>query len=381
MEGPRRIAIVHEWFTSMRGGEKCVEALCEMYPGAVLFALLHVPGAVSPVIEAMPIRTSFIQHLPFARTRYRHYLPLFPRAVERLDLRGFDLVLSSSHCVAKGARARGGALHICYCHTPMRYIWHHYREYFGPGRAALITRLGMAMAAGPLRKWDLRTASNPARYIANSENVRSRIRALYGRDAVVVHPPVDTDLFSAPPQAGEFFLVVSALVPYKRVDRAVRACAILGERLVVVGEGPELARLRSIAPGTARFAGRVGDAELARLYARSHALLFPGEEDFGIAPLEAMAAGKPVVALARGGATETVVDSPEGGTGILYRGEEAEDLALAIRGLGRRRFDPGALRAHARRFDRSVFKRRMREEITRIWAEERGASPQMQAGE
>jgi glycosyltransferase involved in cell wall biosynthesis len=353
------IAIVHEWLTAMRGGERCVEAFGQMFPDATIFTLLHTPGTVSPAIERHRIVTSFIQRLPDAHRRYRHYLPLFPAAVRRLDLREFDLVLSSHHCVAKGVRTAPGALHLCYCHTPMRYIWDQYAEYFAPGRAGLLTRAGMGLAVHPLRRWDVATAAGPFRFAANSANVRERIRRLYRRDAAVIHPPVDAAFFTPSARDDGYYLVVSAFVPYKRVDLAVAACTAAGERLVVVGDGPDAARLRALAGPGVTFAGRVEDDGLRHLYAGCRALLFPGEEDFGIVPLEAMASGKPVAAFGRGGALESVVAEGAGRTGVFFREQSVEALVAALRHLRDHPIDPGAARKRALEFDRTVFLERM----------------------
>jgi glycosyltransferase involved in cell wall biosynthesis len=369
MDRPQRVAIVHEWFTSMRGGEKCVEVLCEVFPGATLFALVHDPGSVSAVIERMPLHTSFIQKLPFSRERYRHYLPLFPAAVSRFDLRDFDCVISSSHCVAKGVRTAPGTLHLCYCYTPMRYIWGLYDDYFGKERAGLLTRMGMGMAVGYLRRWDVRTAAYPHHFIAISENVRQRIREIYGRSSDLIYPPVDTSRFAVSARDDGFYLIVSALVPYKRVDLAVEAFNRSGERLLVVGDGPDLARLRHAARANVEFLGWQPDHTIAELYAACRAVVFPGEEDFGIVPVEAMASGKPVIAFARGGALETVVDRPEVSTGVLFSEQTVESL---LSGVGRARektFDPDRMRAFAEQFDREAYKRQMEEYVVRRWSE------------
>lgn len=360
---PPRVAIVHEWFTAMRGGERCVEALCELYPDATLFALLHNRGSVSPALERMPIRTSFIQRLPFAATRYRHYLPLFPAAVSLLDTTGFDLLISSSHCVAKGVRTLPGTLHICYCHTPMRYIWDLYDDYFSPDRAGLLTRLGMRLALKPLRRWDVASAARPHYFIANSEHIRERIRSIYGKPSDVIYPPVDTDRFRVSTRDEGFFLVAGALVPYKRVDLAVQTFSRSGDRLVVAGDGPELDRLRALAGSNVTFTGWVSDEELQSLYERCSALVFPGEEDFGIVPVEAMACGKPVIAYGRGGACETVLDRLVGGTGVLFKTQTAESLLEAVARLRASEFDPSHLRAHALTFGRDRFKARFREYV------------------
>lgn len=365
---PVRVAIVHEWFTAMRGGEKCVEALCELYPDAALFALLHNRGSVSPALERRQIKTSFIQRLPFAATRYRHYLPLFPAAVSTFDMSGFDLIISSSHCVAKGVRTPPGVQHICYCYTPMRYIWDLYDDYFGPERAGLATRVGMRLALKPLRRWDVASASRPHQFIAISEHIRRRIRTIYGKPSDVIYPPVDTDRFQLSARDEGFFLVAGALVPYKRVDLAVRAFSHSGDRLIVAGDGPELDRLRRQAAPNVTFTGWVSDEDLKSLYERCTALVFPGEEDFGIVPVEAMACGKPVIAYGRGGACETVLDRPEGGTGVHFRDQTVDSMLGAVGRLQSARFDPTFLRAHALSFGREVFKARFGEYVeARRW--------------
>ncbi|HYR38357.1 MAG TPA: glycosyltransferase [Methylomirabilota bacterium] len=357
-----RVALVHDWLTGMRGGERCLEVFCELFPEADLFTLLRVPGSVSETIERRRITTSFIQGMPGAAQRYRHYLPLFPAAVRRFDLRGYDLVLSSSHAVAKGVRVPPGALHVCYCFTPMRYVWDLYGEYFG-ARAGPLTRAVMPPLAAWLRRWDRRTAAGVHHFVAISRFVADRIRRAYGRPAEVIYPPVDVARFRVEEGPGDFYLVVSALTPYKRVDLAVAAASKLGRRLVVVGSGPEEARLRSLAGPTVELLGWRDDAEIALLYSRCRALLFPTVEDFGITPLEAMASGRPVIALGQGGALETVV-GPGGGepaTGIFFERQSVEDLAEAIQRFesDSPRFEPKALRRRAEAFDRPLFKERI----------------------
>jgi glycosyltransferase involved in cell wall biosynthesis len=364
-----RVALIHDWLTGMRGGERCLEVFCELFPDADLFTLLHVRGSVSATIENRRITTSFLQRLPGAEARYRALLPLFPWAVARFDLRGYDLVLSSSHCVAKGVRVPRGALHVCYCFTPMRYVWDLFDDYFG-ARAPWAVRLLMPPVAAALRRWDRATAARVRHFIAISRFVADRISRCYGREAEVIYPPVDCQRFRLSEDAGEFYLVVSALTPYKRVDLAVEAANRLGVRLVVVGSGPEERRLRALAGPTVEFLGWRADAEVADLYARCRALLFPGVEDFGIVPLEAMASGKPVLAFERGGVRETVVPLEQGiesPTGLFFAEQTVEALAEAIRRFeaSAHRFDPKALRAHAEAFDRPLFKERIAAYVAR----------------
>jgi len=369
MSAPTRVAIVHEWLTSMRGGERCVEALCEIFPEAALFTLLHNPGSVSPAIERMPITTSFVQRLPGAARGYRRYLPVFPAAIRQFRLDEYDCVISSSHCVAKGVASPPHALHVCYCYTPMRYVWDQYPEYFGPGKADLPTRAVMALLRRPLQRWDVRTARNPHHFIAISENVRERIRRIYGRPAEVIYPPVETARFAVSERDDGYFLMVSALVPYKRVDLAVQAASRAGERLVIVGDGPEIHRLRALAGPTVEFVGWRADAEIRDYYAACRGVLFPGEEDFGIVPLEAIACGKPVIAYARGGALETVVEREGLRTGILVHEQSVEALIGGMKRCRETHFDGHAMRRFALRFDRDVYKKEMREFIERRWEE------------
>jgi glycosyltransferase involved in cell wall biosynthesis len=362
-----RVAFVHDWLTGMRGGERCLEALCEVYPGADLFTLLHVPGSVTPIIEGRRIVTSFIQNLPGAATRYRSYLPLFPAAVATFDLSGYDLVLSLSHAVAKGVRVPGGGTHICYCFTPMRYVWDLYDDYFG-ARAPWPVRTLMPPVAAALRHWDRATSGRVHHFVAISRFIEDRIRRAYGRASDVIYPPVDVARFRLADKPGDFYLVVSALTPYKRVDLAIDAAERLGRRLIVAGTGPEMQRLRQRAGRFTEFVGWRSDAEVAELYERCRAIIFPSLEDFGIVPLEAMASGKPVIAFGRGGALETVV--PPGGdeppTGVLFEEQSADSVAAAIQTFEREGdvFDPKALRRHAERFDRPLFKERMAAYVT-----------------
>jgi len=357
-----RVALVHDWLTGMRGGERCLEVFCELFPEADLFTLVHVPGAVSPVVEERRVVSSFIQRLPDAGQSYRRYLPLFPAAIRRFDLSGYDLVLSSSHAVAKSVRVPPGALHVCYCFTPMRYVWDLYGEYFG-ARASWPARLLMPPVAAALRRWDRQTAAGVHHFVAISRFVADRIRRAYGRDADVIYPPVDAARFSIDESPGDYYLVVSALTPYKRVDLAVEAANRTGRRLIVVGAGPEARALHAAAGPTVEFLGWRDDEEVARLYARCRALIFPTLEDFGITPLEAMAAGRPVIAYGAGGVLETVVPpgDAEPPTGLYFERQTVEGVIDGIRRFedDPGRFEPKLLRRRAEAFDRPLFKERV----------------------
>jgi glycosyltransferase involved in cell wall biosynthesis len=348
-----RLALVHDWLTGMRGGEKALEVLCERFPRATLFTLVHVPGSVSPAIERLKPRTSFIQHLPYAATRWREYLPLFPTAIEQFDLDAFDMVVSVSHCCAKSAIRPGRATHLSYCLTPVRYAWDQFDAYFGPGRIGAGPSWIMRRVMARLARWDRDTSGRVDRYVAISHYVAGRIGRYYNREATVVYPPVDTEFFtpgSSP--ADRSALIVSALVPYKRIEMAIDACRLAGVPLTIAGDGPERANLERAAGTGVTFLGRVPDEAVRDLYRRSAVTLLPGEEDFGIVPLEAQACGRPVVAIARGGARETVLD---GDTGTLVEDDGAAAFAEGISRALAHRFDPAIIRAHAERFGRARF--------------------------
>lgn len=351
-----RVALVHDWLTGMRGGERVLEGLLGLFPAADIFTLVHVPGSVTPIIEARPIRTSFIQRLPGAPRRFRQYLPLFPWAVRRFDLRGYDLVLATSHCVAVGARPPAGAAHVVYCFTPMRYAWAFEGTYVG--RVPRLGRGPVRLALAALRRWDRAAGARAGHLACISRHVATRIRRAWGREARVMYPPVRTAFFRPAPAeaAGDEFLCVSALTPYKRVDVAVDACTRLGRRLDVIGTGPELARLRRRAGPTVRFLGWQPDEVVRQAVTRCRAFLFPGEEEFGIAPLEATAAGRPVVAYARGALSETVVD---GVTGLFFQEQTAPALMDALRRAEVTGWSPDKIRAHALRFGEEVFRQEM----------------------
>ena len=349
-----RVALVHDWLTGMRGGEKVLDAICELYPDAPLYSLVHVPGSVSRRIEARPIRTAFTQRLPGAARFYRHYLPLFPTAVELFDLDGFDLIISTSHCAVKSVIPPGRAVHVSYCHSPMRYAWDQFEAYFGPAQVGAVKHRLLKPVMAALARWDRDTAGRVHSFVANSRYVAGRIRRYYNRGSTVVYPPVDTDFYrpagNAHPRSG--FLVVSALVPYKKLELAIDACRSLGAPLTVVGTGPELARLKSSAGPGVEFLGWRSDEEIRDLYRTAEATLLPGVEDFGMVPVEAQACGCPVVAYAEGGAAETVIDDE---TGALVGTPTAAAFADALRRIRARTFDTDRLRAHALRFSREQF--------------------------
>jgi glycosyltransferase involved in cell wall biosynthesis len=347
-----KIALIHDWLTGMRGGERALLAFCEMFPDADLFTLVQVPGATDPIIERRRVRTSPIQYLPFAGRLYRHYLPLFPIAIEQFDLDGYDLVLSTSHCAAKSVVVAGHTRHLCYCLTPMRYAWDQFDAYFGADRVGPLMRSVMRPAMAAMARWDRATAGRVHRYLAISQYVARRIAVYYNRRSSIVYPPVETTFYTPQPD-GEVdgLLVVSALVPYKRVDLAIRAARRARMPLTIVGDGPERASLTAMGGQDVRFLGSCSNEEIRDLYRSSIATILPGEEDFGIVPLEAQACGRPVVALGRGGALETVVD---GVTGILVEpGEEA--LAAGLQRAAARDWDPTAIRRHAEAFGRERF--------------------------
>jgi len=357
-----RTAVVHDWLTGMRGGEHVLEAMLPLLPNPEILTLFYVPGSVSPAIENHPIRVSYLDRMPFARKHYRNLLPLFPRAIESFDLSGFDLVVSSSHCVAKGAIAPPGAPHLCYCHTPVRYAYEQFEAYFPEGQTrfyAVKWRL-----IGRLRDWDQRTAGRPSRYLANSTAVAERIRRHYGREASVCHPPVDVAFFtpSGAPR-GEFLLAVGALVPYKRFDVAIDAAALLSRPLVLVGQGPSEGHLRARAETSVTFAGAVSRERLRELYRECAFFVQPGEEDFGIASAEAAACGAPVVALARGGARDVVRDGKDG---VLYEDESGGGLAAAVRRAEAIRFDYTEMQRGAARFSPERFAREFRRALEEI---------------
>lgn len=365
-----KVAIIHYWLVQMRGGEKVVEALCEMFPDADIFAHAYDPSKVSETIRRHNVRTTFVGRLPKATRFYQAYLPLMPLALEQLDLRDYDLVISSEAGPAKGVLTRPDALHICYCHTPMRYVWNMYTEY--RQSANPLARAIIPLIAHRLRQWDVSSAARVDYFVANSHNVARRIAKYYRRDSVVVHPPVDTDHFRPVPAgpAPGYYLCAGQLIPYKQVGLAIEACNRLQRQLVVVGDGAQRADLEKLAGPTIRFEGRLSDADLRDRYGQCRALIFPGEEDFGIVPLEAMASGRPVIAYRAGGALETVTP---GVTGVLFDHQTVDCLIDAIERFERSRiaFEPAALAARARLFSKDRFKAAMQDVLDQAAADRR----------
>jgi glycosyltransferase involved in cell wall biosynthesis len=351
-----RVALVHDWLLGMRGGERVLEELCRLFPRAAVYSFFHEAGAVSPAIESHPIRVSGINRIPFARRFHRATLPLLPLAVEALRIEPCDLVISTSHCVAGSVRPPASTPHVSICFTPMRYLWGMERDYVGTG----LRRALLGAAAVPLRAWDRRTHDRVTRFVAISEYVRERIRLAYGREADVVFPPVDVERFRPIDKPQDYFLVVSALVPYKRIDLVVEAFRGRSDEVWIAGTGPLLGSLRRSAPPNVRFLGWVPDDELPGIVAGARALVFPTEDEFGIVPVEAQAAGRPVIALGRGGAAETVIPPGRGAvpTGVWFERQTAAGLADAIDRLLaiEDSFDPAAIRRHALSFSAERFR-------------------------
>jgi glycosyltransferase involved in cell wall biosynthesis len=347
-----RVALVHYWLVGMRGGEKVLEALCEIFPAADIFTHVYVPDAVSETIRRHKVSTTFVGSLPAAARLYKRYLPVMPLALEQLDLRGYDLIVSSESGPAKGIIPPEAAVHLCYCHSPMRYLWNMFHDY--RARSGRLTRLVMPPLSHYLRLWDAVSAGRVDRFVANSATVARRIRRYYGRDAGIIWPPVDVDAFRPVPEEerGDYMLMVGELVRYKRPELAVAACNRLKQKLVVIGGGEMLEEIGRLAGPTVTVMGPRPFADLQHHYARCRALIFPGEEDFGIVPVEAMASGRPVIAYGSGGATETVVP---GLTGTLFEEQSIEAIVEAVEGFRDRAFDPQAIAAHAQKFSRRRF--------------------------
>jgi glycosyltransferase involved in cell wall biosynthesis len=356
-----KIAVVHDYFTQLGGAEKVAEELYRLAPGSTLVSTVALRDRMPASLQGAGVRTSWLQGMPGMKKYFRLYFLLYPMAVRSLDLSRFDLVLSSSSGYAKGVRTHRDALHVCYCHTPMRWAWnfddYSAREQMGIARKTILQTL-----ISLLRRWDEDASRQPDHLIANSQTVAKRIALVYGRAAEVIHPPVDVDRFRLSSEQGDYYLVLSRLVSYKRIDLAVQACTLLNRNLIVIGEGTHRKQLMEKAGPTIKFMGRLPDEDVEYLVSRCRALIFPGEEDFGIAPLEVAAAGRPCIAYRAGGALETIVD---GATGVFFDQQTPEDLAECIEDFERRDWSPVALQVHASNFRREVFQERMRAFLVR----------------
>lgn len=350
-----RVAIVHDWLLGIRGGERVLEIFCKLFPDAEIFTLFYDKDILTPAIRNRPIHASFLQEWPFIKEKYRNYLPFFPLAVESFDLKGFDLVISSSHCVAKGARKAKGAHHLCYCYTPMRYAWVFFEQYFGD--YPFIKKQFVRLVVEYLKKWDLSSLPRVDDFAAISKTVKNRIKDIYGRDSAVIYPPVNVEKFVINPsnKQKDYYVCVCALVPYKRVDVIIEAFNILKDKkIIIVGDGNlrgELKRRRI--SENIKFIERISDEELKSIYQNAKAFVYAAEEDFGIAPLEAQAAGVPVICYEKGGLGETILPT----TGIFFSEQSAESLISAINEFEKREgeFDPVNCRRNAERFSEDKF--------------------------
>lgn len=352
----RKIALAHYWLTGMRGGEKIVESICNVYPNIDIFTLVYDEKKIIDSIKKHKISTSFIQKLPFSKKRYQNYLPLMPIAVEQFDLSGYDIVISSESGIAKGVLTKPETCHICYCHTPMRYLWNMYFDYLKNERPGLFKRNFIRMYFNYLRLWDVASANRVDYFVCNSHNVRKRILKYYKRDSTVIYPPVDVDDFKFTPKKQDYYLIVSQLVSYKRIDLAINAFNKIGRELIIIGEGPEYKRLKKIAGPNIKFIGWQGSESLKEYYADAKAFIFPGEEDFGITPVEAQASGTPVIGYGKGGLLETIINKE---TGLFFYKQETKDLVEAIESFesGSIKFDSYRIRENSLKFSRKNFEK------------------------
>ncbi|HEY6802586.1 MAG TPA: glycosyltransferase [Pyrinomonadaceae bacterium] len=346
-----KIALVHDYFIQMGGAERVAAVMHDSFPTAPIYTTVALEHKLPNELKGADIRTSPMQLLPAMERRFRQYFMLYPFAVEQFDLSEYDLILSSSSGYAKGVRRRRNAIHVCYCHTPMRWVWR-YQDYAERESFGGMARKVLPICLWGLKKWDLRAAQQPNYYIANSQVVADRIKKIYGREAIVIPPPIDVDRFEPAANVEDYYLILSRLVPYKRIDIAIEACKKLKRRLVIIGDGPDRERLEKLAGPETQFLGRQSDTQVNIYASRCQALLFPGEEDFGMVPLEVNASGRPVIAYRAGGAVETVV---EGVTGLFFDKPESASLIQAIEEFESLNWNSAVLRRHAEKFDRKVF--------------------------
>jgi len=368
-----RVALAHEWTVTLGGSERVVLDFHALFPEAPIFTTVYEPKLAPAAFRGLDIRPSFLQNVPFARRHYRAFLPLMPLAFSQFDTRPYDLVLLSSHAASKAIPKHPGQIHVCYCYTPMRYAWDLYDLYVHQSGLGPLRKLAAGAVFRAMRRWDARSAAHIDDFIAISENVRGRIRRYYRREATVIWPPIDCARFRPAGATGDHFLVVSRLVPYKRVDIAVRAFTRLGWPLRVVGAGSERKRLERLAGPNVRFLGLLDDEALAHEYAAARALVFTPNEDAGMVPLEAQACGRPVLALRQGGAVEVIV---EGETGAFFEEQDDDSLVAALKRFQPDAYNPARIRAHAEQYDRPRFRAAIRRHLDGVIARHRGAAPQ-----
>jgi glycosyltransferase involved in cell wall biosynthesis len=359
-----RIALVHDYFTQLGGAEKVAEEMFCMLPSSSLFATVALPRCMPSRLKKIPVNTSWMQNLPSIDKYYRIYFLLYPLAVGTMDLSHYDLVLSSSSSYAKGVRTNRDALHVCYCHTPMRWVWS-YGDYSRRESFKGMQRLVLPMLIRGLKEWDEQASRQPDHFIANSKTVARRIRAAYNRSAEVIHPPINVHRFRPSPERQDYYVTLARLVSYKRIDLAVQACTERKKKLFVIGEGPDRQRLEKMAGPSVTFLGRASDREVEHYVSRCRALIFPGEEDFGMAPLEVAAAGRPTVAYRSGGAVETIKENV---TGLFFNNQTPEDLAEALDQLEKQEWHPQTLRRHSENFGIPIFRDKLRSFLSRIGA-------------
>lgn len=376
-----KVALVHDWLTGMRGGEAVLEAIAELFPDAPIYTLIAFPEKLSPALRSREIRTSWLQKMPWVESRYRHYLPLMPWAIESLDLSAYELVISSSHCVAKGIQKGSGARHVSYLHAPMRYMWDRFEDYFGPAKAGFFTRAVARLLRPWLQAWDRNSSRGVDQLIVNSGFIGEQARRIYGMDSTILHPFVNLERFLRLQRVPEsFYLMVGAFAPYKRVDLAIEVFNELKLPLWIVGSGQEEARLREMAGPTIRFLGSCDDHTVAELYSKCRAFVFPGVEDFGITPLEAMASGAPVIAFKMGGALETVTSE----TGLFFDRQTPESLKSAVLRSESQEWLAGsdsreqACRIRARDFSKEAFKKRF---LAAVFEERPGLAPRSKSNQ
>jgi len=364
----KKIALVHYWLTGMRGGEKVVQSICNLYPDMDIFTLVYDEAKIVESIKKHSINTSFIQKLPLGKKKYKIYLPFMPVAIEQFDLSGYDIVISSESGIAKGVLTKPETCHICYCHTPMRYLWNMYFEYLKNEKIGFLKGSFIKIFFNYLRLWDVASAMRVNYFISNSNNVRKRILKYYNRDSEVIYPPVDVENFKLERKKQDYYLAVSQLVSYKRIDLAIEAFNRLKKELIIIGEGPEFRRLKKIAGANIKFLGWQSGEKLREYYANAKAFIFPGEEDFGITPVEAQASGTPVIGFGKGGLLETVIDKE---TGLFFYKQEIKDLIEAINSFesNKSKFDSDKIRKNSLKFSREIFESRLEKFIEEKYIE------------